>query len=617
MQSYGLDFVARLSNERSRRIIETTFTAISVISLGSLAFMLTGCTLLPIKKLQPVIAPPAACTDNELKASDLKTSEFGYEYPTDDVSGNARTMNVNMVNSFEKYKTKIKTRVDLKLPQELSTDRVVIAFSDFLTAVSAKAQLDAQVADGTLTDASLKDSEIASIQKYSAAPNLKHSELKAFANKFFEFQLKRGSSDLFTEQPDPKILVINSKQNATAISKKLDGDFIAYLKAYYNGTFYDRFSTAITKPQLPNTTNLASSLSSFSVPDSEIVAAETVLLEFLIDTIDKTPVMGNTKCPNPGTPATCNPGTGSTVTASAILAVGDSQHAPLPTDVPNVTIVANPTTVLPGSSSALTVTATNTTTAMTITKPDGSIYDPRADNSLTGSTVYIATATGKLGKVSASAAVTVGAAVAPTISITANPASVKAGGYSTLTVTATNATSVAITGSDGSTYSLKTGGGTQTVHPTSTTTYTATAINLPSTTYYPGNSTNQPTALATGMAQYVQLPSGTDENGKPSGACGITTQNVWVLQTLANGASDEASTVGGLIANTPGGISIGLGVIGKISIGDNATLSDLVKTAASEMALRSTLFVSYYTLHHVKFTPIQIPGASGQAASTP
>src|ERR1035441_5643685 len=49
------------------------------------------------------------------------------------------------------------------------------------------------------------------------------------------------------------------------------------------------------------------------------------------------------------------------------------------------------------------------------------------------------------------------------------------GSSSTLAVAATNATTVAVTGSDGSIYSLSATGGTQTVSPATTTTYTAKA----------------------------------------------------------------------------------------------------------------------------------------------
>lgn len=64
----------------------------------------------------------------------------------------------------------------------------------------------------------------------------------------------------------------------------------------------------------------------------------------------------------------------------------------------------------------------------------------------------------------------------PTVSITANPASLSAGTSSTLTVAVTNATKVTVSGSDGSSYTLPSTGGTQAVTPSATTTYTATAV---------------------------------------------------------------------------------------------------------------------------------------------
>jgi phospholipase C len=64
---------------------------------------------------------------------------------------------------------------------------------------------------------------------------------------------------------------------------------------------------------------------------------------------------------------------------------------------------------------------------------------------------------------------------APTVSVSANPASITAGSSSTLTVTASNATQVTLNGSDGTTYTVEATGGTQAVKPSATTTYTATA----------------------------------------------------------------------------------------------------------------------------------------------
>jgi hypothetical protein len=78
-----------------------------------------------------------------------------------------------------------------------------------------------------------------------------------------------------------------------------------------------------------------------------------------------------------------------------------------------------------------------------------------------------------------------------------------------------------------------------------------------------------------------------------------------VLKDLTSAASDQATAVGGMIVNTPGGVSFGLGVVGKISIGDNQTLSDLVKTAASDLTLRATLATSFFSRCNIYFDPIQ------------
>ncbi len=61
------------------------------------------------------------------------------------------------------------------------------------------------------------------------------------------------------------------------------------------------------------------------------------------------------------------------------------------------------------------------------------------------------------------------------VSITANPLTVAAGGSSTLTISAKNASKITVDGTDGSMYTLPGDGGTENVTPTETTTYTAQA----------------------------------------------------------------------------------------------------------------------------------------------
>ncbi|MBW4038480.1 MAG: hypothetical protein HIU91_06300 [Acidobacteria bacterium] len=73
------------------------------------------------------------------------------------------------------------------------------------------------------------------------------------------------------------------------------------------------------------------------------------------------------------------------------------------------------------------------------------------------------------------ASVTTSSLPSPAVTIAANPTSLVVGASSTLTVAATNATQVSVTGTDGSSFSLASGGGTHVVTPTATATYTATA----------------------------------------------------------------------------------------------------------------------------------------------
>lgn len=106
------------------------------------------------------------------------------------------------------------------------------------------------------------------------------------------------------------------------------------------------------------------------------------------------------------------------------------------------------------------------------------------------------------------------------------------------------------------------------------------------TKFFPGSSSPPPTAATTCpvLVNYKQISTG----------CGATQSGVSLATTLAGAASDRAAAVGGLIANTPGGIVL----LGKISIGDNQTLSGLVKTAASRIAMRLTYAAAYWSLEH-------------------
>jgi phospholipase C len=168
----------------------------------------------------------------------------------------------------------------------------------------------------------------------------------------------------------------------------------------------------------------------------------------------------------------------------AMNGCGSGTAAPAVT-LPTVTISANPTQVAGGSSTTLTVVASNATSVVITDNTDSISYPLPAGGGTQkvtpgATTIYTATATGSSGTNTATVTVTV---AGPTITITANPMQVAAGGTSTLTVVASGATSVVITDNvDSNSYPLAATGGTQVVTPTATTTYTATAKGASGTT---------------------------------------------------------------------------------------------------------------------------------------
>jgi len=177
-------------------------------------------------------------------------------------------------------------------------------------------------------------------------------------------------------------------------------------------------------------------------------------------------------------------GGNTTVTAQATVTVSAVVGAP------TVTIAANPSSITTGQSSTLSVAATNASTVVITDNVDSTSY-PLAANGGTqivspaSTTAYTVTATGTNNQtVTAQVTVTVTPVVAaPTVSISANPASITAGQSTTLMVSATNANTVVITDNvDSNRYSLAASGGSQPVSPNATTVYTATATGANSQT---------------------------------------------------------------------------------------------------------------------------------------
>jgi phospholipase C len=171
------------------------------------------------------------------------------------------------------------------------------------------------------------------------------------------------------------------------------------------------------------------------------------------------------------------------------------------TATPTVSAAANPSAIVSGNSSTVTVAATNAT-QVTLTGTNGSSYtlQPAGGTQMVSpaaTTTYTALATGSRGKVSTTTTLTVVVPQAPTVSVTAKPTPIASGGSSTLTVMTTNASQLTVTGTDGSTYNLQPSGGTQSVKPTATTIYTAAASGV-------GGNASASATLTVGAAANLQ-----------------------------------------------------------------------------------------------------------------
>jgi phospholipase C len=255
----------------------------------------------------------------------------------------------------------------------------------------------------------------------------------------------------------------------------------------YTATATGSGGTASSQAMVTVTANPAPSVTLTASPTS-ITAANSSLLTVKALNATEVTLTGSdgssyTLAPSGGTQAV-SPAATTTYTVLATGPGGQATSSVIVTVTPNppptVTMTANPASVTAGTPSTLSVNATNAT-SVTIKGSDGSSYTLASSNvsqSVTPATTttYVATATGPGGTSTAMATVTVTAVPTPSVTITASPSTIVASNTSTLTVTASNATSVTIAGTDNSSYTLPNSGGTQIISPTTTTTYTVTAV---------------------------------------------------------------------------------------------------------------------------------------------
>ena len=235
---------------------------------------------------------------------------------------------------------------------------------------------------------------------------------------------------------------------------------------------------------------------------------------------------------------TCS-GTGGTIARTASVTV-------LP--APTLTFTASPTSVASGSASQLTWSTTNATSCVASGGWSGAraTSGTTSTGTLTSGATYTLTCSGTGGSVVQSASVTV-AAAAPTLTLTASPASVASGSASQLTWSTTNATSCTATGAW--TGTLATSGTQSTGALTANASYTLTCSGS-------GGSVSQtaavtvsaapPTLALTASPTSVQSGNASNLTWSTTNATSCTASGAW---TGAKGTSGTQST-GALTANS-------------------------------------------------------------------
>jgi phospholipase C len=308
--------------------------------------------------------------------------------------------------------------------------------------------------------------------------------------------------------------------------------------------------------------------------------------------------------------------------ASALVVAGCGGVSGKVTDaVPTVNITASPTTVNAGTASTLSVTAANAT-KVTIAGSDGSSYTlPEAGGTQTvdpaATTTYTATATGPGGSATANSTITVSSAgsATPAITITATPTSITAGSSSILTITATNATQVTLSGPDGTTFSVGATGGTQAVTPSATTTYTATAKG--------GGSTVSATATVTvtaNPAPTVQISANPTSvtAGQPSTLTVTAVNATQVTLTGSDSTSYTLNQAGGTQqvnpASTTTYTTTATGSGGKVSASTTVTVTGNPAPTITMTANPTSIVVgnsSTLTIVATNATQVSVSGSDG------
>ena len=176
---------------------------------------------------------------------------------------------------------------------------------------------------------------------------------------------------------------------------------------------------------------------------------------------------------------------------------------------------------------------------------------------------------------------------APTITISANPTTVAVAQTAILNITATDATQITVTGSDGTTYNLAASGGIEAVKPTTTTTYTAVATNSKGTASATATVTvsqNQPTVNITAAPSTIT-------NGASSTLTVTATNATQVTITGTDGSSYTLQPTGGTQSVTPTATVTYTATATGGAASVTATVTVTVEPAATLQSIKHVIFM--------------------------
>ncbi|HIC7211960.1 hypothetical protein [Burkholderia stabilis] len=279
---------------------------------GTVVF--AGCTSLDFGGMLPPIVPATDAPPRQALQTCRSTfvevlrrdAEFAYVLPQAAVAqttgrtvqqlqaatpdgGLSRSLPPGSVRTFDAFRTAIEAGADARVPEAIRGDPVYIAFRSAMIKSVAAAQTSLAFAAGI----NGADKQVAAVQAYSPSLKVSLGELKDFSARISRAQLR------------PML-----RAPVESADSKHDNVFAAYFSAYYDGRFIDRFGQKISKPalKLPDLGGAQGIDLSITVSDADISGALTVLVEYLADLVDTTPVFGVTSTAKGASTVTYYPG---------------------------------------------------------------------------------------------------------------------------------------------------------------------------------------------------------------------------------------------------------------------------------------------------------------------